>query len=173
MIQLPYFLLCLFGLYSYGTIIPTSTAYSVSVTPSTSTSVTATSPMSSPSLKIYANSTGHTSLLPSATENSVFHAYPSTIFRTLSLPTASTSDSQQHHPGWNPSDVGTMLFGCIASILGVLTLWLTVWLNRRRLRYTADLRDETERIAETPPLSEDMKGYGNPEGTASSTFRHG
>ncbi|KAL2042589.1 hypothetical protein N7G274_004348 [Stereocaulon virgatum] len=168
MIQLPIFLLCLFGLYPYGSAIPISTDFSVSVPPSTSTPIMAILSMSSPSVKIYAN---RTSLVPSATANSLSHAYPSTIPRTLSLPATSTSDSQQHS-GWSPSDIGTMLFGCIASILGVVTLWLTVWLNRRRLRYTADVRDGTEHIAEKPPPYEDRKRYGDPAVTASSAFRY-
>lgn len=32
---------------------------------------------------------------------------------------------------WAPGDISTLLFGCIASILGVLTLWATFWLGRR------------------------------------------
>ena len=36
-------------------------------------------------------------------------------------------------PQWEPDDIGTLVFGCIASILGVLTLWATFWLRRRRV----------------------------------------
>ena len=32
---------------------------------------------------------------------------------------------------WSPVDISTVLFGCIASVLGVLTLWVTFWLGRR------------------------------------------
>ena len=33
---------------------------------------------------------------------------------------------------WSPGDIGTLVFGCIASVLGVLALWATFWLGRRR-----------------------------------------
>lgn len=33
---------------------------------------------------------------------------------------------------WSPGDISTLVFGCIASVLGVLTLWATFWLGRRR-----------------------------------------
>lgn len=32
---------------------------------------------------------------------------------------------------WSRGDISTVLFGCIASVLGVLTLWVTFWLGRR------------------------------------------
>ena len=32
---------------------------------------------------------------------------------------------------WSPGDIGTLVFGCIASVLGILTLWTTFWLGRR------------------------------------------
>ena len=35
-------------------------------------------------------------------------------------------------PQWGPEDIGTLVFGLIASIIGVLTLWATFWLRRRR-----------------------------------------
>ncbi len=33
---------------------------------------------------------------------------------------------------WGPGDISTLVFGCIASVLGVLTLWATFWLGRPR-----------------------------------------
>lgn len=33
---------------------------------------------------------------------------------------------------WGPGDIGTLVFGCIASVLAVLTLWATFWLGRQR-----------------------------------------
>ena len=33
---------------------------------------------------------------------------------------------------WGPDDIGTLVFGCIASVLAILTLWATFWLERRR-----------------------------------------
>ena len=34
-------------------------------------------------------------------------------------------------PQWGPDDIGTLVFGLIASVLGVLTLCATFWLRRR------------------------------------------
>ena len=41
-------------------------------------------------------------------------------------PDSSELDQSQ----WSPGDIGTILFGCIASILAVLGLYLTLWLAR-------------------------------------------
>ena len=38
-------------------------------------------------------------------------------------------------PQWGPDDIGTLVFGLIASLLGVITLWATFWLRRRRALY--------------------------------------
>lgn len=35
-------------------------------------------------------------------------------------------------PQWGPDDIGTLVFGCVASILGIFTLWAAFWLPRRR-----------------------------------------
>lgn len=40
-------------------------------------------------------------------------------------------------PQWSPGDISTIVFGCIASILGVLALYLTLWLGRRGPGYLA------------------------------------
>lgn len=58
--------------------------------------------------------------------------------RDTSFPTATPVPSS-HNPQWGPSDISTLVFGCIASVLGVLTLWATFWLGRRRaLRIVRD-----------------------------------
>ena len=41
----------------------------------------------------------------------------------------------QIQSAWSPSDVGTVVFGCIGSVLGILTLWLTFWLGRQRFEF--------------------------------------
>lgn len=43
-----------------------------------------------------------------------------------------TSLSFQQGSQWGPSDIGTMVFGCVASVLGILALWLTYWLWQRQ-----------------------------------------
>ncbi len=42
-----------------------------------------------------------------------------------------TDSSTPSQPQWNPGDISTVVFGCIASILGVFALYLTLWLGRR------------------------------------------
>ena len=58
-----------------------------------------------------------------------------------SLNSASKSESQ---PGWSPGDIGTVLFGCIGLVLGILTLWLTFWLGRQRFRFIIKERFQDE-----------------------------
>ena len=40
----------------------------------------------------------------------------------------------QPKPQWSPGDIGTLVFGGIASFLGVLTLWAKFWPSRHRIR---------------------------------------
>ena len=65
---------------------------------------------------------------------------PSTLILTppdhamnSSIPNPASKSESQH--GWSPGDVGTILFGCIGLVLGILTLWLTFWLGRQRFRF--------------------------------------
>lgn len=50
--------------------------------------------------------------------------------RNTSLSTAAPL-SFPNQSQWSPGDIGTLVFGCIASVLGTLTLWVTFWLGRR------------------------------------------
>ena len=47
----------------------------------------------------------------------------------------SIASDVQDQSGWSPGDVATVVFGCIASVLGVLTLWAMFWLGRQRVYY--------------------------------------
>ena len=49
---------------------------------------------------------------------------------TSSSPAAPFSLSNKSQ--WSPGDIGTLVFGLIASLLGVLTLWVTFRLGRQR-----------------------------------------
>ena len=49
---------------------------------------------------------------------------------TSAFPTA-TPFPFSANPQWGPDDIGTLVFGCVASIMGILTLWLG---RRRALR---------------------------------------
>ncbi|KAF6219503.1 hypothetical protein HO133_003971 [Letharia lupina] len=46
-------------------------------------------------------------------------------------------------PQWSAGDISTIVFGCIASILGVLALYLTLWLGRRGPGYLTRYDVET------------------------------
>ena len=64
--------------------------------------------------------------------------YPALTIAPPSYPMASSSPNLasqfQNQSGWSPGDVGTVVFGCIGSVLGTLTLWLTLWLGRQRFK---------------------------------------
>ncbi|KAK0507244.1 hypothetical protein JMJ35_010282 [Cladonia borealis] len=65
--------------------------------------------------------------------------YPTLMIASPSYATASSSPTpaskSQNQSGWSPGDVGTILFGCIGTVLAVMTLWLTFWLGRQRFRF--------------------------------------
>ena len=58
-------------------------------------------------------------------------ASPSNAMASSSPNSASQFQNQSR---WSPGDVGTVLFGCIGSVLGILTLCLTLWLGRQRFK---------------------------------------
>ncbi len=49
----------------------------------------------------------------------------------VSYPTVSSSPVQQNSQ-WGPDGISTIVFGCIASILGMLAIWATIWLGHRQ-----------------------------------------
>ena len=49
----------------------------------------------------------------------------------VSYPTTSSAPVQQN-PQWSPDGISTVVFGCIASILGMLAIWATLWLGQRQ-----------------------------------------
>ena len=45
----------------------------------------------------------------------------------------------QHQSQLSPGDMANLVFGCVASLLGILTLWGTFWLGRlQALRVVGD-----------------------------------
>ena len=40
--------------------------------------------------------------------------------------------------GWSPGDVGTVVFGCIGTLLALLALLMTYWIGHQQLIYIAD-----------------------------------
>ncbi len=99
-----------------------------------------TAPIISPSLisrpipSPHSNETITTSALTAtkSTYSTLMTVPPSHAMASSSPSSASKFQSQS---AWSPSDVGTVVFGCIGSVLGILTLWLTFWLGRQRFRF--------------------------------------
>ena len=54
---------------------------------------------------------------------------PSPTFHTSSSPIGSLSSQQDSQ--WGASGIGTVVFGCVASILGILALWMMFWTRQR------------------------------------------
>ncbi len=50
---------------------------------------------------------------------------------------ANATTSTQDQSSWNSGVISTVVFGCIASILGVLAIWATMWLGRRQISLAA------------------------------------
>ena len=49
----------------------------------------------------------------------------------ISRPMATSSPVQQNSQ-WGPGGISTVVFGCIAAILGILAIWATIWLGHRQ-----------------------------------------
>ena len=54
---------------------------------------------------------------------------PSSTLHTSSSPIISLGPQQDSQ--WGPSGIGTLVFGCVASILGILALWMSFWTRQR------------------------------------------
>ncbi|CAD6579811.1 MAG: hypothetical protein ASARMPREDX12_009372 [Alectoria sarmentosa] len=63
-----------------------------------------------------------------------------------------TSLSSQQGSQWGPSGIGTVVFGCVASVLGLSALWMMFWLRQREpgpatgssMLFTLHLRHPTD-----------------------------
>lgn len=133
MLQRAFIILFIFGLYSVISGLPSPNS------PAQPSPTLTTAPIS--------NSWLISTLIPMPHSNSTIvvsaPAATKSLYSTLmiapprvamaSSPPNSASKSQ-NPPGWSPGDVGTVLFGCVGSVFGVLTLWLTFWLGRQRFK---------------------------------------
>ena len=133
MLQIAFIILLMFEFYSIVIGLP-----SPSSPPSPSPTLT-TAPITTPSSISTQIPTPHSNgtiaiPAPAATKpmSSTLMVIPPSYAMNSSSPNSASKSGSQ--PGWSPGDVGTILFGCIGLVLGVLTLWLTFWLARQRFR---------------------------------------
>ncbi|KAM0798467.1 hypothetical protein BDR22DRAFT_823316 [Usnea florida] len=63
----------------------------------------------------------------------------SPTLHTSSSPNSPLSSQQSSQ--WGASGIGTVVFGCTASILGILALWMTFWTRQRQPAH-ADVQEE-------------------------------
>ena len=61
----------------------------------------------------------------------VFLETEAAALTNISYSTATSSQVQQNSQ-WGPGGISTVVFGCIASILGMLAIWATIWLGHRQ-----------------------------------------
>ena len=116
--QLTMFLLSSF--IAFGLALPLSPPYQAKLNTSTPTSLSSTS-------QLQVTSTATPSINQASSHLS---AATKSIAANHIIPSQSDS-STPSQPQWSPGDISTVIFGCIASILGVLALYLTLWLGRR------------------------------------------
>ena len=100
--------------------LPCSPPYQANLNTSTSDSLSSTSHGQAASTEAPSINLASRQLLAATKPIATNHTIPS-------QPTFPT----ESQPQWSPGDIGTVVFGCIASILGVLALYLTLWLGRR------------------------------------------
>jgi len=93
--------------------------------------------------------------------SSVFHDSPPSSTSTLTTPTSMTqtptvllqtpvspptdqASGSPQNSQWGPQGIGTVVFGCVSSVLALLGIFLTIWLARRRSRIpSTDLRTKS------------------------------
>ena len=150
MLQRAFIILLMFEVYSVVTGLPSPNS------PPLSSPTVTTAPISNASLISTPISTPHSNgtiaiSAPSATRS----AYSTHTIASPSYAMASSSPNSafksQNQSGWSAGDVGTVLFGCIGSVLGVLTLWMTFWLGRQRFKLTINEDFEKESQLENRP----------------------
>ena len=75
-----------------------------------------------------------------------------TTLTNISFP-AATSSSVQQNSQWGPGGISTVVFGCIASILGMLAIWATIWLGHRQSSSNSMLQPQSLLPRLTPSIS--------------------
>ncbi|MCJ1451125.1 hypothetical protein MMC28_001460 [Mycoblastus sanguinarius] len=82
----------------------------------------------------------HSQTLHKIEQRSASH-FAASSTANISSTTKSGFTSQQGAQ-WSPGDISTVVFGCLATVLGVMTLCFMLWLGRRTSRHeTPDVED--------------------------------
>ena len=69
----------------------------------------------------------------------------------VSYPTTSSAPGQQNSQ-WGPDGISTVVFGCIASILGTLAIWATFWLGHRQFSSRSMSQPRSLQLRLTPSI---------------------
>ncbi|KAF6219502.1 hypothetical protein HO133_003970 [Letharia lupina] len=81
-----------------------------------------------------------------------------------------TSLNFQQGSQWGPSGIGTVVFGCVASVLGILALWMMFWLWQREPAHAVrpdENMDSQHRHADAAASDDDVAlGYLPHDGDA-------
>ena len=145
MFQIAFIILLMFEFYSVGIGLPSTNSPPLPSPTLITAPITTLSSISTPIPMPHSNGTIAASAPATTkpTSSTLMIAPPG--YTMASSPPNSASELQ-NQSRWSPSDVGTVVFGCIGSILGILTLWLTFWLGRQRFKLIIkeDFREELQ-----------------------------
>ena len=134
MLRLAFIILFMFEFYSLVTGLPPPNILPLPSTTLTTASISNPSSISTPIPMPHSNNTIAIPIPPTTKPtSSTLMITPPDPAMNSSIPNPASKSESQH--GWSPGDVGTVLFGCIGLVLGILTLWLTFWLGRQRFRF--------------------------------------
>ena len=133
MFQIALIILSMFEFYSIGMGLPSTNS------PALPSPTLITAPITTLSFILTPVSTSHSNgtialSVPVTTKSTSSTLMIAPSGYTMASSSPSSVSEPQSQPKWSPSDVGTVVFGCIGSALGVLTLWLTFWLGRQRFK---------------------------------------
>ena len=132
MFQIAFIILLTFEFYSIGMGLPSTNSPPLP-SPTLIKPITTLSSISTPVPMPHSNGTIATSV-PATTKPTSSTPMIAPPGYTMASSSPNSASEPQSQPRWSPSDVGTIVFGCIGSILGILTLWLTFWLGRQRFK---------------------------------------
>lgn len=133
MLQRAFIILLMFELYSVVTGLPFPNSPPLPSHTLTAAPITKPSSISTPIPTSHSNGTIAISA-PAAIKSTYSTLIIAPTSYAMASSTPKSASESQSQSGWSASDVGTVVFGCIGSVLGILTLWLTFWLGCQRFK---------------------------------------